>query len=306
MAPQSSLYRLVDPDHQDRATVLLVQLTGFIDAGYAGRLLGEHLLATYQPELVATFDLDQLLDYRGRRPAMVFDHGRWTSYDEPQLALYRLRTPEGTPFLLLSGPEPDYQWEAVVRALAELADRFGVTLTATVHGIPMAVPHTRPLGVTAHSNNPRLIGPSSPPFGQVQVPGSLAALLEYRFGEQGRDVVGAAVHVPHYLAQAEYAQAALVGLRHLAGATGLDLDPAALQEEARENLDEIGSEVLGNDEASSLVTALERQYDEAMRGRQAPSLLAADLGPLPSADELGAEFEAFLKDVSDEDPPAQG
>ena len=38
---------------------------------------------------------------------------------------------------------------------------------------------------------------------------------------------------------------------------------------------------------------LEEQYDAFLRGRQSPNLLA-DSGPLPTAEELGAELERFL------------
>ena len=85
---------------------------------------------------------------------------------------------------LLDGLEPDYQWERVVEAVRQLIQAFGVTLTVSVHGIPMAVPHTRPIGQSAHATDPRLITPATTPvFGTVQVPASLAALLELRLGE---------------------------------------------------------------------------------------------------------------------------
>ena len=47
--------------------------------------------------------------------------------------------------------------------------------------------------------------------------------------------------------------------------------------------------------------ALEQQYDTFLEGRQQRNLLATDLSDLPTADELGAEFEAFLKDVTEDD-----
>ena len=39
--------------------------------------------------------------------------------------------------------------------------------------------------------------------------------------------------------------------------------------------------------------SLEEQYDAFVRGRQATNLLA-EAGPLPTAEELGAELERFL------------
>lgn len=295
----------VDP-YAAGASVLVVSLGGFVDAGGTQRVLTRHLLDAHESSVVARFDIDQLLDYRGRRPAMTFDKDRWTAYADPTLRLHRVLDGSGHPFLLLAGEEPDYQWERVAAATLALVEQLGVELTVSVHGIPMAVPHTRPIGTTPHATDARLLGEHDPVFGMVQVPGSLSSLLEYRLGESGRDAMGFAVHVPHYLAQAEYADAALVGLDALAGATGLDLERTGLVALAALGRAQIAKELEDADEVRTVVAALERQYDSFIQGRERPSLLATDLSQVPSADELGAQVEAFLKDVtSDEDPPAR-
>ena len=291
---------------QSRASVMLVSLNGFMDAGRTQRLLTDHLLATHEHRVVASFDVDQLLDYRGRRPLITFDKDHFTGYDDPSLLLYRLVDDEGKPFLVLAGAEPDYQWERVIEAVTGLVKALGVDLTVSVHGIPMAVPHTRPLGVTAHSTNPSLIGEQEAIFGTVQVPASLASLLELRMGESGRNAVGYSIHVPHYLAQAEFADSALTGLTAFSGLTGLKLRSGELAAAAGLNRAEIAREVAGSDEVKAVVEALEQQYDTFMEGRQRPSLLAATgVSDVPSADEIGAEFEAFLKGVASEDDSHQ-
>jgi hypothetical protein len=283
-----------------RASVLLVSLGGFVDAGQTQRLLTDHVLATLPHDVVASFDLDQLLDYRGRRPAMMFDRDHWSSYADPALLLYRVTDADGQPFLVLSGYEPDYQWERVVEAIQQLIRVFGVTLTVTIHGIPMAVPHTRPIGTTAHATAPRLIGEHDSGFGAVQVPGSITALLELRLGESGQDAIGFAVHVPHYLAQTQFADAAVVGLQSFEAATGLTIPAADLVATAGLNRAEIAQEVAGSDEVARVVEALERQYDTYMQAREKPNLLATDIRDLPTADEIGAEFEQFLRAQNDE------
>src|SRR3954462_8309676 len=82
--------------------VLIHALGGFIDAGSAGRLAGEHLLQTLEHEVLATFDVDQLYDYRARRPAMTFVEDHWESYDTPQLVLQKVTDASGTGFLMLT------------------------------------------------------------------------------------------------------------------------------------------------------------------------------------------------------------
>jgi hypothetical protein len=299
----SELYRFeTDADPQElRASVMIVTLGGFVDAGNTQRLLSDHLLATTEGSVVASFDVDQLLDYRGRRPGMVFDTNRWLSYEDPCLALHRLVDRDGTPFFLLTGPEPDYQWERVVEAIRQLVVALGVDLVVSAHGIPMAVPHTRPIGMTAHATDPRLIPEQLNPFGRVEVPGSLASLLELRLGESGHDAMGFAIHVPHYLAQSEFADGAVTALNAITGATALNLSIDDLVAAAGLNRAEIAQELAGSEEVAQVVAALERQYDTFVEGLQKPSLLATDVSELPSADEIGAELEQFLRNVADDD-----
>jgi len=283
-----------------RASVLLVSLGGFVDAGHAQRLMTEHVLASLPHTVVASFDVDQLLDYRGRRPAMTFDRDRWSTYDDPTLNLYRVIDADGEPFLVLYGPEPDYQWERFIDAVQQLNRLLGVSLTMSVHGIPMAVPHTRPIGRTAHATAPKLIGEHESLFGTVQVPGSITALLELRVGESGHDAIGFAVHVPHYLAQAQFADAAVVALESFASTTGLNIPAEDLVATAGLNRAEILQEIAGSEEVTLVVEALERQYDAYIQGREKPGLLATDVRDLPTADEIGAEFEEFLRAQTDE------
>ncbi|HPB71803.1 MAG TPA: PAC2 family protein [Phycicoccus sp.] len=297
MSHPTSLYRFETdgPGPLPQPGVLLVLLGAFVDAGNIQRTLAAHLLAGDSPKVVASFDVDSLLDYRSRRPAMVFDTNRWESYDDPAILLYRLTDREGQTYYLLTGPEPDYQWERFIEALRELIATLGITLTASAHGIPMGVPHTRPVGMTAHATDPRLIGHSESPFGRVQVPASIGALLELRLGESGRDGLGLAIHVPHYLTQAEWAEGALAALNAIVDLTGLNLPNDELVTKAGVNTREIARELADNPEAGQLVAALEQQYDAFMKGRTRPSLLATEAGELPSADQLGAEFEEFLR-----------
>lgn len=275
----------------DGNLVMLHYLDGFIDAGAAGRLLATHLMSTLEHEQVARFDVDALLDYRSRRPIMTFAKDHWEDYDTPEIVLSQLRDIEGTPFLLLAGLEPDREWEAFTSALLQLAAELRVRMSVGFHGIPMGVPHTRQLGVTAHGTKPGLIEGYRPLVDKLQVPGSAGALLEYRLGEDGRAAIGFAVHVPHYLAQAAYPAAATTLLDSVQRATGLALPGDALREAARRTDLEIARQVEGSAEVAEVVRALEQQYDAFAADRES---LLADESEVPTAEELGAQFERFL------------
>ena len=298
MLDPQELYELTD-DLPDLGQPVLIQaLTGFVDAGSATRLAREQLLTSLESRPIARFDVDQLFDYRSRRPVMTFVEDHWADYDAPELELHLLHDDDETPFLLLTGPEPDLQWERFVAAVAGLAARLDVRLTVGLNSIPMAVPHTRPTGVTAHATRRELIAGHEPWLQRVQVPGSVGHLLEFRLGEQGRDALGFAAHVPHYVAQTEYPAAAEVLLASISRSTGLLLPRDGLRAAAEVVRVEIDRQVAETDEAATLVQALEEQYDAFARGRGEKNLLAPETGPLPTADELGAELERFLAEQS--------
>ena len=274
--------------------VLLHYLDGFIDAGAAGRLLTAHLLGSLDHEAVVTFDVDRLIDYRSRRPPMTFDKDHWESYEAPMIAIHQVRDSAGTPFLMLTGPEPDHEWERFINAVRAVSSELGAELVVGFHGIPMGVPHTRPLNVTGHGTRPDLAVGSRPVVDRLQIPGSAASLLELRLGEDGRAAAGFAVHVPHYLAQAAYPAAAVALLESVTRATGLSLPDEALRDAAQRTDEEIERQVEASEEITELVQALERQYDEFVEASSAEGLLTDQDGNVPTADELGAQFERFL------------
>ena len=294
----SGIYELEFPAPQlssadGRGPVLIHALEGFSDAGHAIRLSASHLRDALETELVASFAVDELLDYRSRRPLMTFKTDRFTGYDDPELNLYALRDTVGTPFLLLAGLEPDIRWERFITAVRMLAERLGVRQTIGLGTIPMAVPHTRPVTLTAHSNNRELIAEYPGWVGEVQVPASVSILLEYRMGQHGQEVVGFTVHVPHYLAQTAYPAAAEALLSAVAKVASLQLPLAALTNGAADVQTKIDEQIDGSPEVAQVVTALERQYDAFVDAQENRSLLARD-EELPSGEELGAEFERFL------------
>ncbi|MBC7372901.1 MAG: PAC2 family protein [Frankiales bacterium] len=298
------LYDL-EPDLPDLGSPVLIQaLDGFVDAGAAKRLTREHLLAAHGSRVIATFDVDALLDYRARRPAMTFDEDHWADYADPQLAVHLLHDADQTPFLVLAGPEPDIRWEAFIAAVGQLVVDLGVRLTVGLNAIPMAVPHTRPLGMIAHASAPEMVAGYEKWVGNVQVPSSAGHLLEFRLGQAGHDAAGFAVAVPHYLAETEYPAAAVALLESVSGLTGLPLPAGELIEAAAAVKQQVDEQIGGSEEVARVVQALEGQYDSYLKGSRR-SLLATMGGSLPTADELGDELERFLAEQS-EDGPGQG
>ena len=277
----------------DRLPMVLV-LDGFLDAGNAAGRAAQHLLDLADSLAVATFIVDQLHDYRARRPPMSFVRDHYANYEPPRLVVRLCHDTGGTPYLLLHGPEPDIRWEAFCRAVRTVVERLGVTRVVAMGSVPMAVPHTRPIAITQHANDPGLLTGESRWRGELRIPSSAQALLELRLGEWGHPALGFVAHIPHYLAQLDYPAASISLLEHVERAAWLTVDLSGLRAEADDREAEVSRYLAANDDVAEVVAALEQQYDTFERAEDSGRGLLATDQPLPTGDEIGAQVEQFL------------
>lgn len=288
-----------EPTPVEGRSVLVHAFTGFLDAGGA-TAMASRLLQSREHRLLATFDVDEVLDYRARRPVLTFVTDHFAAVDMPQIALHEVLDDAGTPFLLLSGPEPDYQWQRFSAAIVDLVRTTGTTLTVGLSAIPWPAPHTRPLGITIHGNVASLVeAPHT--AGNIQVPGHIGGLIELSLSQAGENAIGIATHVPHYLGQFEYPAAAIAMVEALSQATGLVLPVDDLRAPASRAEGEIAQQLQNNEEFVTIVRALEQQYDQmaALRTGNAAGG-ASELAPegrVASGDEIAAQVEQFLADM---------
>ena len=297
---EARLVHIVDdvPELEGRSDgpVLVVALEGFLDAGNASALTVAHLTDHDAGRVVASFEIDELYDYRARRPPMSFTEDHYADYEAPRLVVRLQQDGEGAPYLLLAGPEPDIRWEAFAKAVRAVVEHFEVRLVVSLGSVPMAVPHTRPVQLTNHATAQRLLVQENVWRGEIRIPASAVSLLELRLGEWGHDAMGFVAHIPHYVAQFDYPHAAVSLLEGLEDVTGLQWDHAAIKEAAEARQVEIATQIADSDEVRDVVTGLEQQYDAFHT--QSANLLADD-EPLPSGEEIGAQFEQFLARLED-------
>ena len=295
MREPAGLYELTPAaDRVPTGLPLVAGLTGFADAGAAVQQLADYFTTTADPVTIAVFDNDELLDYRARRPIIEFDGDHLTSFTPASLVLSLCQDEIGRPFLLLTGYEPDFQWDRFTAAVLGLIDRFGVTTTTWVQAVPMPVPHTRPMQVTVGGTRHDLIDSMSAWRPTTRVPSNVLHLVEYRLAELDREVAEFVLLVPHYLSDTELPAAVTKGLEAVSAATGLLFPIDALRDRTRDFNARVDEQVAANEELAALVRALEERHDAYMAGNPVKSPLTDGEGEVPTADELAAELEKFL------------
>jgi hypothetical protein len=278
--------------------VLVVMMSGWIDASGAAAAAMSTIEKETEALPLVTFDDDTYIDYRARRPMLELRDGVSTRlvWSAPELKVGH--DANGRDVLLLSGPEPDMAWHRFAATVADLAQQLTVSKMAALGAYPFAAPHTRPPNLSATSPSAEVIAELPFRTSSVDVPAGMAAALEHTLAERGIPALGIWSQVPHYVASMSYPAASVALLEGLTLATGITVDGTELRREAvlqRERLDQL---VEGNDEHRAMVAQFERMYDAAEQ--EADRSAGADQSggglELRSGDELAAEVERFLRD----------
>src|SRR5699024_8115379 len=311
MARHSDLYTLIEPvpdlrSESGQGPVLVHGLEGFSDAGQAIQGATEHLREHLDAQLIAEFDADELVDYRSRRPHLRYSFDHFTGYDEPAIRIHAVKDTDGTPFLLLSGLEPDLRWDRFTESVIDLCEAFGVRMSVGLGAMPLAVPPTRPTHSSAHASDVDLIRGFTAWPGEFAVPGNAGSLLELRMSEHGIPSAGFTVHVPQYLAQTTYPAAVLDLVGNVAEIADLQLPTGSLESAAASFTEQVDSQIADSPEVLNAVEMMEKQFDQFMESRHGSDSLNPGGKPLPSGDEIGAEFERFLAEQSDDEGPSAG
>src|SRR3984885_9795174 len=268
--------------------VLVVAMEGWIDAGLAAATAATTLLAAMPHDLLATFDADELIDFRARRPTLRIVNGVDTELRWAVIRMIAATNRTGRSVVVLTGPEPDMRWHHFISEVVQLASRMEVELVIGLGAFPAPVPHTRPVRLVGTSTDPELASRVGFLPATIDVPSGVQGALEFAFGEAAIPALGLWARVPHYASAMPYPAASAALLDGLARMADLELDTSALRAAAASTNQQIEQLIAGSEEHASLVRQLEAQQDRDQG-------LATAFGDLPSGDELAAELERFLR-----------
>jgi hypothetical protein len=303
MPADGPAYRLHEPLPTLDRPVLVAMLTGWIDASGAAAAAVATLEQAIAARPLATFDGDLFIDYRARRPTMELREGVNERLVWPEIELKVGRTATGDDVLVLTGPEPDSAWRGFAATVTELAIELGVRMVVVLGAYPFAAPHTRPSRLSSSSPSAELI--ASVPFlkNSVDVPAGMGAVLEHAFVAKDVPALGIWAQVPHYLGTMSHPAASVALLDGVERVTGVAIDRTALAGDAEIQRLRVDQLIDANTEHRAMVQQLEQVFDASEPtgmatgmggGFQMPS--AADL---PSADDIAAEVERYLRDQGD-------
>lgn len=267
--------------------VMLVSLEGWFDAAGASSQAVNSFLSAEHAVTVGSIDPDPFYDFTQQRPHISTDDGiRHIVWPSNEFVLQR--NPGHRDVVGLIGVEPHLHWMTYIGAITTVAEALGCEAIVTVGSGAEAIPHTRTppvTGSTASSDLAGRLGLVAPSYeGITGVVGVLHADLERRRVPS----ISLRVGIPHYLMNAEHPQAVSALVRHLSHV----LDVPSSMSDLTDQVDtwrDVHDEIVANDEQLKMYVALlEAEFDRRAEAQ------------IPSADDLGAEFEAFLRDQRDD------
>jgi predicted ATP-grasp superfamily ATP-dependent carboligase len=276
--------------------VLVMGLDGWVDAGLSGSNAVSALLGSMRTETLITFDADQLVDHRSRRPVQRIVNGVLESVTYTEIQIRHGADAAGNDVLLLVGPEPDYRWRSFTTELTELCSELGVRLAVGLGGFPAPMPHTRPTRIIATAIDQVLANDVGFIPGVREVPAGIHAALLKGFEDQGIPALSLWAMVPHYVSGMPYPDASVGLLDHLARLGGVTVDVTELRAAAGVTKTRIDGLIAQNPEHVAMVEQLERQHEAEAAGGNAGDHPPLDVDNLPSGDEIAAELQRFLRE----------
>jgi predicted ATP-grasp superfamily ATP-dependent carboligase len=270
--------------------IMLLAMSGWVDAASVGTDTAERIADG--GDVVAAFEPDALFDYRSSRPTLHFSDGDLTDIVWPRLEIIH-RTIDGVELLIAAGNEPDFRWQELTREFVELTQRYNVSKFVTLGAVPAPVPHTRPVRVVSTTSDPELLqdGDEVMPE-ELVVPGAAVSVLRQGVADAGVPAIGYWAQVPHYL-QSPFHSGVLGLIERVGGQVGVRFPIGDLAVEASAQLEQIDADLAERDDARQYVERLELMQDERPE-------LVTPFQEVPSADEIGAEVEKFLRSTDDD------
>ncbi|MBV1893389.1 MAG: PAC2 family protein [Ilumatobacteraceae bacterium] len=267
--------------------VMLIGLEGWFDVGGAATQAVSAFVNADHAVTVGSIDPDPFYDFTQQRPQVrIDDDVREIVWPANEFILQRNLGHRDV--IGLIGVEPHLNWQTYVNAIVLAAEALGCEAIVTVGANAEAIPHTRVPPVTGSTSTPELarrLGLVAPSYEGIT---GVAGVLNAEFDFLGIPSVSLRVGIPHYLMNTEHPQAVAALARHLSHVLDVehDLDLHSQVESWRD----VHDEATAKDEQLRLyVDLLEAEFD-----RRAEAAI-------PSADDLGDQFESFLKDQR-EDP----
>ncbi|WP_240423947.1 PAC2 family protein [Microbacterium halotolerans] len=263
--------------------IIVAAFDGWNDAGEAASGAVEQLRRNGAYEPVSSVDPELYFDYQYTRPNLKTKADGSRGLEWPEATLYRpTAASEGPELWLLTGVEPARAWRAFVAEFIDVALREDVTGLVTLGSMMSDVPHTRPIAISATSDNHAVSEDLALTEATYEGPVGILSVLQDAAETAGLPTASLWASVPHYVAsQAPSPKATLALIERLELLTRASVPHGSLHTEAAAWEASIDAAASEDEEMREYIRLLEENRDTVE-------------APEASGDAIARAFEKYL------------
>jgi len=266
----------------DQTRVLIVALEGWNDAGDAASECARMVVEQFDLAPLVSIDPEEYFDFQLTRPMVSMGAEGTRNLNWPEVTLLGDNDSSRNAPLVLLGQEPSRLWKSFAALMVDHALSYDVEAIVFLGAMLADVPHSRPVRVTATSDDAAVREALGAEKSTYEGPVGVLTVLGLAAAEVGIPSVHLWAQVPHYVHTAPSPKATLAILDRLEELVGISVDREDLEIEAlrwEEGIDALAEE---DDDMSAYIDQLERARD------------AVD-APEASGDAIAQEFEEYLR-----------
>jgi len=282
-----------------RRPILLMAFAGWNDAAEAATSAARFLKQAWDGEPLATLDCEEFYHFGLTRPQVRFRPGtteREILWPDTEFSLCH-HSELGRDVVIGLASEPHLRWKSYCRTVLAMAHELEVSLVVTLGALLAEVPHTRPIRLTGFATDPELAALLGVRPTRYEGPTGIVGVFSSSARAVGFATASVWANVPHYIAAVENPKATLALIQRVNRLLDGPLDVRELEESALQFDTQLAQVVAQNRKVATYVRQLET------RDVEADELPPGSSGELPSAQDLMAEIERFLRQQPPESRP---
>ncbi len=267
---------------------LIVAFEGWNDASESASGAVKFICEQIKADVVASVDPEDYYDFQFTRPTVSYDAdgARQLEWPGTEMCIPAseaiAENPTWSKISVLIGTEPARRWKSFAAEVMEMIEDREIESVLFLGAMLADVPHSRPIGVMATSQNDLARKELDLEKSQYEGPVGILSVLGIELEKAGIPAVAIWASVPHYVHNTPSPKATLSLLIEVERLIGVQFEHGKLAEEAfawERGIDEIAE---ADEEMAGYISQLEKTRDEVE-------------SPAATGESLAKEFEKFLR-----------
>lgn len=273
-----------------KGRVLICAFEGWNDAAESASAAANIVSESLDCIVAAEVDPEDYYDFQFTRPTVSLSENgdRELAWPTTSLLISSSKDPNLSRFSVLIGTEPARRWKSFVAEVLEMIEDREIETVIFLGGMLADTPHTRPISVTATSQNETVRKIDGVEKSSYEGPVGIVSTLGIALEEAGIATIALWAAVPHYVHTSPSPKATLALVAELERLLGVNFSHGDLADQAfawERGIDEIAE---NDEEMSGYIEQLEASRDEVD-------------SEAASGEAIARELEKFLQ--SEQRPP---